>query len=64
MIKPKKGALAHRRSDPCHAFIAYNWIRKDIWSVYSDVPAEQILPLVVTTVGVTLLKVALIAFGV
>ena len=27
-------------------------------------PAEQMLPLVVTTVGVTLLKVALIALGV
>ena len=46
------------------AYIAYNWVKKDIWSVYSNMPADQALPLVVTTVGVTLLKIAAIAFGV
>ena len=46
------------------AYIAYNWIQRDVWSVYSDMPAEQMLPLVVTTVGVTLLKVAAIALGI
>lgn len=45
------------------AYIAYNWIRKDIWSVYRDMPTEQMLPLMVTTVGVTLLKAAAIAIG-
>lgn len=44
--------------------IAYNWIRKDIWSVYGDMPAEQMLPLAVTTVGVTLVKIIAIALGV
>ena len=46
------------------AYIAYNWIQKDVWSVYSDMPAEQMLPLVVTTVGVTILKIAAIALGI
>lgn len=46
------------------AYIAYNWVKKDIWSVYSNMPADQALPLVVTTVGVTLLKIAAIALGV
>ena len=46
------------------AYIAYNWIKKDIWSVYSDMPADQALPLIVTTVGVTLFKIIVIALGI
>lgn len=37
------------------------WVKKDIVSIYETMPDEQILPLVVTTVAVSLLKVIAIA---
>lgn len=40
------------------AYIIYMWIRKDIAAIYATMPEEQILPMVVTTVAVSLLKVA------
>ena len=43
------------------AFIIYMWVKKDVAGIYTTMPAEQILPMVVTSVAVTLLKVALIA---
>ena len=43
------------------AFILFMWIKKDIAAIYATVPSEQIAPLVVTTVAVSLLKVAAIA---
>ena len=45
-------------------WIIYMWVEKDIASVYAGMPAEQMLPLVLTTVAVTLAKVALLAGGV
>lgn len=41
-------------------FIIFMWVKKDIGAVYSTMPAEQIVPLVATTVFVTLIKVATI----
>ena len=41
-------------------FIVYMWVKKDIASVYSTLPPEQLLPVIVTTVAVTLLKVGLL----
>ena len=64
MIRQKKEPWRIAAAVLAIAFIACNWIRKDIRSVYSDMPAEQMLPLIVTTVGVTLLKIIAIAFGV
>ena len=46
------------------AYIIYMWVEKDIASVYAGMPAEQMLPLVLTTFAVTLAKVALLAGGV
>ena len=42
-------------------FIAFLWIKKDIVAIYATTPEDQILPLIVTTVTVSLLKVAGIA---
>ena len=46
------------------AFIIFMWIKKDIADLYATMPSEQIAPLIVTTVLVSLLKVAAIAGGV
>ena len=45
-------------------FIIYMWVEKDILAIYSSMPAEQALPLAVTTVAVSLLKVALLTVGI
>ena len=43
------------------AFIIFMWVKKDIAEIYATMPSEQIIPLVVTTVAVSLLKLAAIA---
>ena len=40
------------------AFIVFMWVRKDIATIYSTMPKEQIVPLVVISIIVTLVKVA------
>ena len=45
-------------------YIVYMWVEKDILEIYSTMPAEEALPLAVTTVAVSLLKVAMIAGGI
>ena len=42
-------------------WIVYMWVKKDIAAIYTTMPPEQILPAVVTTIAVTLLKVISIA---
>lgn len=42
-------------------FISYVWVKKDIVSVYSTMPKEQIVPLIAITIGVSLIKVIAIA---
>ncbi len=42
-------------------FILYMWVEKDIALIYESVPSEQILPMVVTTVAVSLFKVLAVA---
>ena len=37
------------------------WVKKDIAEIYATMPSKQIAPLIVTTVAVSLLKVAAIA---
>ena len=41
-------------------FIIVMWAGKDVASVYASTPSEQLLPLIVTTLLVSLLKVAAI----
>ena len=43
------------------AFIIFMWIKKDVAEIYATMPPEQIAPLIVTTIAVSLLKVAAIA---
>ena len=45
-------------------FIIYMWVKKDIIAIYSSMPAEQALPLAVTTVVVSLVKVGLMTVGI
>ena len=45
-------------------FIIYMWSKKEIAEIYATMPQEHILPLIVTTLAVSLLKVAAIALGV
>lgn len=41
-------------------FILFMWVRKDIIEIYKTMPSEQIAPLILTTVAVSLLKVGVI----
>ena len=43
-------------------FIIFMWIKNDIISIYTTMPKEQIVPLIATTVAVSVLKVAIITF--
>ena len=43
------------------AYIIFMWVRKDIMAIYATMPAEQVLPMIMTTVAVSLLKVAALA---
>lgn len=45
-------------------FIVYTWIKKGVADIYAAMPADEVLPLIVTTVAVSLLKVAAIACGI
>ena len=45
-------------------FIVYMWIKKGVADIYATMPADEALPLIVTTVAVSLLKVAAIACGI
>lgn len=42
-------------------FILFLWVKKDIAAIYATMPSEQALPLIVTTVAVSCLKVAAMA---
>ena len=46
------------------AYIVYMWVKKDIVEIYSSMPQEQVLPLIFTTVAVSLIKVVAIAGGI
>ena len=43
------------------AYIVFMWVKKDIVSIYTTMPQEQIVPLIATTVAVSIFKVSLIA---
>ena len=46
------------------AFIVYMWAKKDIAAAYSTLPPVQLLPVLVTTIGVTLFKIGAMAGGI
>jgi hypothetical protein len=37
-------------------FIVFMWCKKDITSIYASVSVEDALPIIITTIGVALLK--------
>lgn len=43
------------------AFIIFMWVKKDNVTIYSTMPKEQVFPMIVTTIAVTLAKVLLIS---
>lgn len=43
------------------AFIIFMWVKKDIVTIYSTMPKDQVFPMIVTTIAVTLAKVLLIS---
>ena len=45
------------------AYIVYMWVEKEIITIYTTMPNEQVVPLIVTTIVVSLVKVAAIAGG-
>ena len=45
------------------AYIVYMQLAKDIIAIYSSMPTEQAAPLIVTTIAVSLVKVAAISGG-
>ena len=44
-------------------FIIFMWVKKDVAAIYTTTPAEQVVPMLVTTIAVTLIKVAAITGG-
>ena len=46
------------------AFIVYMWMKKDIMTIYATMPKEDAMPLIATTIAVSLIKVAVIAGGI
>lgn len=46
------------------AYIIFMWVKKDIVSIYATMPPEEVIPLIVTTVVVSFVKVALITVGI
>ena len=41
--------------------IAYMWIKKDVLGLWTEVGAEDALPFLLTNIGVTLIKIAVLA---
>lgn len=46
------------------AYIEYMWVKKDITTIYTTMPTEQVAPLIVITIAVSLIKFAAIAGGI
>ena len=45
---------------PAICYIVSMWVQKNIVTVYETLPKEQLFPVFVTSVGVTLLKIVVI----
>lgn len=42
-------------------FIIFMWVKNDIVALYTTMPKEQVISLIITTITVSLIKVAVIA---
>ena len=45
-------------------FIVYMWVEKDVMTIYTTMPKEQVVPLIAITIAVSLIKVVAIAGGI
>ena len=45
-------------------YIIFMWVKKDIVTIYTSMPKEQVVPLIATTIVVSLLKVLAIVGGI
>ena len=45
-------------------YIVYMWIKKDIITIYTTMPEEQVIPLITTTIVVSLIKIITITGGI
>ena len=45
-------------------YIVFMWVKKDIAVIYATMPADHVVPLIATTVMVSLVKVVAIAGGI
>lgn len=45
-------------------YIIFMWVKKDIVSIYTTMPQEEVLPLIITTIVVSLIKVIIITGGI
>ena len=61
MKKPKPWRIAV--SILSFTYILFLWVKKDIPGIYAAMPQEQVIPLIVITIAVTLFKVSVIAGG-
>lgn len=43
--------------------IVFMWVKKDIGAIYATMPQDQLAPMIVTSVVVTVIKVAAISGG-
>ena len=64
VFKTKEEAVAYLMKETATisiAYIIFMWVKKDIVDIYATMPKEEVLPLVVTTVAVTVFKVVIFA---
>lgn len=45
-------------------YIIFMWVKKDIVSIYATMPQEEVIPLIVTTMAVSFIKVAVLTGGI
>ena len=43
------------------AFIVYTWVKKDVAAQFAAMPGEDMLPMLITSVAITVAKVAMLA---
>lgn len=46
------------------AFILYMWVKKDIMTIYTTMPQDRVVSLIVTTIAVSLFKVVVVTGGI
>jgi hypothetical protein len=45
-------------------YIVFLWVKKDIAAIYASMPPEQVAPMILTTLAVSLVKVIVLTGGI